>query len=122
VKKALLILLAVLLPLQTIAAAERAFAHAIEGRAKDGFQLSHLVEHAEHIQHHHDDDGDEHGDDSAASAQHMLDHDHAFGTGFMVPASVQMPEFPAHLKPTSFTDVLTSRTTEPPLRPPPASA
>lgn len=104
-----------------MAAVERAFAHAIKGGVQKGFQLVHLIEHAEHLQHHHDEDGDEHDDDSAASALHMLEHDQAFGMGFLVQAAVHMPELPNYLRPASFAGVLTSRTTTPLLRPPSAA-
>lgn len=121
VKKLLLILLAVLLPLQTMAATERAFAHALEGSGMGSFQ--HLLEHEAHVQHHHDDDGDEHDDDSPASAQHMLDHEHACGSSYMVQAVFQVPTVPAaHTKPMSLDVELTSRTTAPLLRPPHAPA
>lgn len=118
-KKALLIFLAILLPLQAFSAVERSFAHAIEGRSDDSVLLMHLAEHATSVLHHHDDGGTEHEDESPASAQHLLDYEQAFGTSFLLLTPVQVPQLPvAYAHPAFYADAIATRITAPPFRPP----
>lgn len=119
-KRFFLIFLALILPLQTIVAAERGF-YALEGQSEK-VVVQHLLEHADHVSHHHD-DGEIHEDDSLASAQHMLDCDQGGSLGFIVPGQSPLALFvPASTRPALAKDVFPSRTTSPPLRPPHAPA
>ena len=108
-KKVFLIFLLLVLPLQTLAAAERAFVHALGnggngGNGAHGFVLKHFVEHSNHILHHHDhddqdddDDDDDrstvHEDNSSGSIKHILDVDQSSSFNAMVPAIMALPVF-----------------------------
>jgi ABC-type nickel/cobalt efflux system permease component RcnA len=92
-KKALLILLMLVLPWQSLAAMERNLAHTVSG-SEHGTQyvVEHMAEHAGHILHHHDDDGDgaTHVDDSEKSAQHLADYEQA-GSMNLLFATIDAP-------------------------------
>jgi hypothetical protein len=118
-----LILLAMLIPLQAVIAAERSFAHAMEAQQSEDVTLQHMQAHAEHIPHHHHDDGGVHEDDSQASIQHLLDCDHGFSVSVVLPADNQIPvRISSQMTPAFEVGVIPSRTTSPPLRPPHAPA
>lgn len=122
-KRVFLILLALFLPLQTTVAAEQGFAHALGQGSGDTYALKHFVEHEEQVAHHHDDDGDEHDDDSLASAQHLIDHAQSCGMSFIVSTPVQITFVVAsQVRPISRADVVATRSTSPPQRPPHAPA
>lgn len=119
-KKVLLILLAIMLPLQVSASAAFGFMHALQGSQGYAFSFKHFSEHADHVAHHHDDDDDdEHEDDSPASTQHLLNYDHGFGIYALIPAStpVSSIDLPRAM-PMCKHKALVSRTISPPLRPP----
>jgi hypothetical protein len=103
-KKVFLIFLLLVLPLQTLAAAERAFAHALGngGNGAHGFALKHFIEHSNHILHHHDhddrgDDDDDHStvheDNSSGSVKHALDFDQSSNFHAVIPATAALPRF-----------------------------
>ena len=96
-KKALLIFLMLALPLQTLAAVERAFTHALASGnpARHELSFKHFIEHSNHVLHHHedDDDGAAHEDGSPQSVKHILDYDQAGGFHAVIPTTVPMPAF-----------------------------
>jgi hypothetical protein len=128
-KKALLILLMMLLPWQAYAAMERNLVHVLgDGHAQSmALVVKHMAEHAAHVLHHHDDDGDDdgagvaalHEDDSQKSVQHLADYDHGCGLHILMPAYSALPMAPAvRSAPPGFHDTYSDRTTLPLLRPP----
>jgi hypothetical protein len=130
-KKALLILLMMLLPWQAYAAMERNLVHVLgDGQAHGmAFVAKHMAEHAAHVLHHHDvhhddDDGDAgvpalHEDDSQQSVQHLADFDHGCGLHILMPAYSALPMALAERSaPPVFHDTYSDRTTLPLLRPP----
>ncbi|MYM91861.1 hypothetical protein GTP91_32380 [Rugamonas sp. FT82W] len=127
-KKAFLILMMLVLPLQTLAAAERTLTHLLgAGHGPDmRIVLQHMLQHADLVPHHHDDDHDHgagdgttHVDGSQKSLQHLADHEQGGGAYMALPAS---PEacLPAVLRlaPLFRLDAYPERTTSPLLRPP----
>lgn len=126
-KKAILIFLLMVLPWQTIAAAERNLTHVLgTGKSNDlQFVLKHIAEHADHILHHHDDDADDdddnttHVDDSMKSVQHLADYDQAgcLNVLFFIP---ELPDttFLSPIPSVICSDTYSNRTTTPLLRPP----
>lgn len=132
-KKALLILLMMLLPWQAYAAMERNLVHVLGDGQAHGleFVAKHMAEHAAHVLHHHDvhpdDDGDGddadapslHQDDSEKSVQHLADYDHGCGLHILMPAYSALPMALAERSaPPIFHDTYSDRTTLPLLRPP----
>ena len=126
-KKALLILLMMLLPWQAYAAMERNLVHVLgDGQPHAmAFVAKHMAEHAAHVLHHHDDDGDDgdapslHQDDSQKSVQHLADFDHGCGLHILMPAYGALPMALAERSaPPVFHDTYSDRTTLPLLRPP----
>lgn len=140
-KKAILILLLLVLPWQAIASTERHLAHIFGSRGdSSAIVTKHLAQHVANILHHHDegngddDDGDDdndhvtaddgtHQDNSQKSVQHLADYEHNCSFNILFAAQVQLRttalprSAPAHIVGT-FTD----RTTTPLLRPPRVSA
>nr|WP_315396894.1 hypothetical protein [uncultured Duganella sp.] len=131
-KKALLILLMMVLPLQAFAAAERNLLHVLGGGKGHGaeFVLKHMAEHADHVAHHHhddddDDDGDAttggapHVDSSHKSLQHLADYEQGCGMNILLfaPTAAVFPDA-VHIAPIPRPDVVPDRTTIPLLRPP----
>ncbi len=121
--KVLLLILLIVLPWQTIAAAERTLTHMMSGQASNGFgQIGkHLADHDAHVLHHHEDrgDGQPHVDQSEKSLQHLNDFEHGCSAAVLLPAALQLssialPCLPPIPWPESFSD----RTTLPPLPPP----
>lgn len=122
-KKALLLILLIVLPWQAIAAAERTLTHVMSSQAGGGFEHvgKHLAEHETHVLHHHEDhdDGDPHVDQSDKSFQHLNDYEHGCGAAVLLPAApalsaIAIPRLPPIPWPETFSD----RTTLPPLPPP----
>ena len=127
-KNAILVLLLLLLPWQSIIAAERNLTHILGSSHGPEFMAKHMAEHADRVLHHHDDDDDTdnsstHVDKSQKSFQHLADFEQGGSMCILLPASTA-PSFAAlqriaHvLRP----DAFTNRTTPPLLRPPRASA
>ncbi|MEG1629028.1 MAG: hypothetical protein RR222_23310 [Pseudomonas sp.] len=126
-KKALLILMMFLLPLQSLIAAERNFAHVMEGYNTYGigFVAKHMTEHSSEILHHHDlddagdDDGDVHLDDSQKSSRHLSDFEHGNSMNLLFPPPFQLPlVLDIRITPEAFLDTFSDRATLPLLRPP----
>lgn len=123
-KNALLILMMFLLPLQSLIAAERNFAHLMEGGNKHGisFVAKHMAEHSADIAHHHDEDddnGDVHIDKSSKSLQHLNDFEHGSGMNLLFSPAVQLPvAVDFGVPPEVSSDTFSGRTTLPLLRPP----
>jgi len=126
-KKALLLILLIVLPWQAIAAAERTLTHVMSSQAAGGFEQvgKHLAEHEAHVLHHHEahDDGDAHVDQSEKSVQHLNDYEHGCGAALLWPAApvlsaIALPRLPPIPLPETFSD----RSTLPPLPPPRARA
>ncbi len=125
-KQTLLILLMLILPLQTFAAAERNFAHVLGSGKGHGaeFVIKHMAEHADHVAHHHDDDhdaddGTTHVDNSQKSVQHLADYEHGCSMNILLPAltAAVLPDA-VYVAPILRPDVFSNRTTTPLLRPP----
>lgn len=129
-KKALLILLMVVFPLQAYAAAERTLTHILGAGHGQGmaFVVEHMLEHAELIPHHHDEDDDDgdgttYVDGSHKSLQHLADHEQGCGAHIVLPA-INEPGLPApqRFAPLFRLGVYSDRSTAPLLRPPRARA
>lgn len=122
-KRAFLIFLAMLLPLQAVVAAERGFAHAMQEQQDARQTLAHTKAHADHVSHHHHDDGAVDFDNSQASVKHLLDCDQGGSLTVILPsaAPVAFNPMPQHA-PALYASVFPERTTSPPLRPPHAPA
>lgn len=131
-KKAFVILLMLVLPLQAFATAERTLTHILGAGHGPGmpFVLQHLLEHADHVPHHHDADyvdhddhdagkGDTHVDGSQKSLQHLADHEQGSSAYLALPL-IYAPGVPAapRLAPPFRLDFYSDRTTSPLLRPP----
>lgn len=123
-KKALLIFLMLLLPWQSLIAAERNFTHLMSRAPGHGLELvaKHIAEHSANIPHHHDDDdddGDAHVDNSQKSFRHLTDFEHGSGINLLWPAPVDLPlALDIRVPPTMSSDIYSDRTTLPLLRPP----
>ena len=126
-KKAILILLMLVLPLQAFAAAERNLAHLLGGQHDLQFALKHIAEHAGMVLHHHghDEDNDDahdcttHVDQSQKSAQHLAEYEHGCSMNFLLSA-ISQPGLAAveRIAPLFRPDDFSNRTTIPPLPPP----
>ena len=129
-KKALLILMMLLLPWQAATAAQRGLAHMLSGNGDAAFISNHIAEHEANVPHHHHDDGDAdddgavtasgtHQDDSSKSLQHLSDHDHGGSLHLLLQAPAPLLMSTLTDVPPVFTGIAYSdRTTLPPLRPP----
>ena len=119
---ALLILLMLLLPVQTISAAQRHFTHIVGSQQSTASFIKHYGEHVELIMHHHDDGGDRgasHNDDSQKSARHLVDFDHGFSINVLFPAQLQIAALPViRIAPVICPDSFDDHTTLPLRRPP----
>ncbi|MCS0588259.1 hypothetical protein ACFQ09_20540 [Massilia norwichensis] len=91
-KKALVIVMLVLLPLQAFAAMERGLAHLLGGGYGATVFAKHLVEHEEYIAHHHDAHGTPHDDGSPKSLQHLADFEHQSASPMLLPMEVQLAQ------------------------------
>ena len=114
-KKALLILMMFLLPLQSLIAAERNFAHVMEGYNTYGigFVAKHMTEHSSEILHH------VHLDDSQKSSRHLSDFEHGNSMNLLFPPPFQLPlVLDIRIAPEAFLDTFSDRATLPLLRPP----
>ena len=96
-KKVVLILLILVLPLQAFAAMERDLAHMLGGGGPGlEFILKHITKHVDLVMHHHDSDGlivDDsapHGDNSKKSVQHLADYEHGYNMNTLLPAFNQL--------------------------------
>lgn len=125
-KKALLILLMLVLPLQAFAAVERNLVHVLGSGKGHGpeFVLKHMAEHADHVPHHHHDDDDAndgapHVDNSQKSMQHLADYEQGCSMNILFPAltAAVLPDA-VYVAPILWPDVFSNRTTTPLLRPP----
>lgn len=127
-KKFLLILLMLVIPLQAFAAADRNLTHLLGAGSGNGlkFVSEHIAEHAEHIAHHHDDDDDDddqdagtHVDNSQKSLHHMADFEQGSNINILLPALSELVlQDQLRTLPTFRSDQFSDRTTIPPLRPP----
>jgi len=123
-KKALLILLTLLLPWQSLIAAERNFEHLMMRTTGQGMEVvvQHMTDHVANIPHHHDDDdadGDAHVDDSSKSFQHLADYEHGNGLNLLWPQSLEVPlALDIRVPPVMSSATHSDRTTLPLLRPP----
>ena len=147
-KKALLIFLMLVLPLQAFAAMERSLAHMASGNGHGAqFVAKHMAKHAAHVLHHHDDeaaddhrngnvngnvnvdakvsvdvDGDDsatHVDDSQKSVQHLADYDQAGGLNILLPfLNAAVLAAVPHFPPAFLRDSFHTRSVLPLLRPP----
>jgi hypothetical protein len=133
-KKALLIVMMLLLPWQAATAAQRNLVHLLSSSGGVAFVVNHIAEHEANVPHHHhdhdhddnDDGGDgavpasgTHHDDSAKSLQHLSDYEHGGNLYLLLqaPAPLLMPRVTD--VPPVFTGIAyLDRTTLPPLRPP----
>ena len=127
-RKVLLILLMLIVPLQAFAAMERTLAHVLGSGSGKAATLSikHVIEHELHVMHHHDDDGDEsdddhgtHVDSSQKSAQHLADFDQGFNPNVLLP-ELSLAGFPVAGSEAPFVrpDSFSNRHIHPLLRPP----
>lgn len=130
-KNCLLILLMLILPLQSFAAAERHRAHVFgaDGGAGRAALAAHLAEHDAHVPHHHEtpdqaghDDGEgmgTHVDSSHESIKHLADVDHGCGLHILLPTfgTAHLPAVDRFV-PVLWPDVFSNRTTVPLLPPP----
>ncbi len=70
-------MLAILLPLQPLLAAEADFAHLVQGQQSSEETMQHMLEHLNHVVHQHQEDsniqdGDTHENTSGKSSSHLL--------------------------------------------------
>jgi len=123
-KNALLILFMLLLPWQTITAAERNFMHVTDSQQSEANFVKHFTEHVDMVMHHHDDDdGVAHDDDTQKSARHLADFDQGLCFNVLFPAPHAVPMLPVvRIAPVIRPDSFADRTTLPPRRPPRALA
>jgi len=126
-KKALLIILLIILPWQAIAAAERNLVHVMSGKAGHDLQYvgKHMAEHDANVLHHHDDDNDDepHVDASKKSVQHLNDYEHGGSLHVLLPAAPVLSIIAApQPAPVAWPENYSDRTTLPPLPPPRARA
>lgn len=125
-KNALLILFMLLLPWQTIAAAERNVMHLTGSQQGEANFARHAIEHAGLLMHHHDEDDDggvAHDDDTRQSARHMSDFDQGFCFNALLPAPQPVAVLPAmRIAPVARPDSFADRTILPLRRPPRALA
>ncbi|MYM96447.1 hypothetical protein [Duganella vulcania] len=127
-KKALLILMMLLLPWQTATAMQRNLVHLLGGGADAAVVSKHIAEHEAHVPHHHDDDDDDDDDDAGAgphedhsskSVQHLSDYEHGGSLQLLLQAPAPLPvSAPADAPPVFAGLAYSDRTTLPPLRPP----
>jgi hypothetical protein len=127
-KKTLLILLILLLPLQSIAAAQRNLTHLLGSGSGQQLQfvIKHIGEHADHILHHHDEDGDHDADDgnthvdtSQSSMQHLADFEQGSSMNILLPTLTDPGLLAvARIAPTFDPDGFSEHTPIPLLRPP----
>lgn len=123
-KKTLLILLMLLLPWQSMIAAERNFAHLMTGTSGESMEVvsQHMADHVANIPHHHDDDdadSDAHVDNSQKSFQHLADYEHGGGMNLLWPVPMQLPlAVTIRVPPEMSSDTYSDRSTLPLLRPP----
>ena len=93
-KKTLLILLILILPLQVLSLAERNFKHIVASQHSTALFIKHYAEHVALVMHHHDDvdENDEgttpHNDESPQSARHIVDFDHGFSINILLATTV----------------------------------
>ena len=123
-KNVLLILFMLLLPWQSISAAQRNLTHVADGHQSTAAFIKHYSEHVDLVMHHHHDDGDEdagpsHEDDSRQSARHLADFDHGFSMNVLFPVqhavfALSAVRIAPVIRPDSFDD----HTTLPLRRPP----
>lgn len=125
-KKTVLILLILVLPLQAFAAMERNLVHILGGSGPGlEFVLKHITKHAGLVMHHHDDDGaiaddgTTHVDSSSKSVQHLADYEHGGSLNILLP-TINQPGLLAveRIAPFLWPDIFSDRTTSPLLRPP----
>lgn len=124
-KNVVLVLLLLLLPWQSVVAAERNLTHVLGSGHAMVVALEHLAEHEAHVLYHHDDeqnaDGDysPHVDKSQKSVHHLANCEHG-GSMFLffpppcLPGVLVAERLAPSLPPDAFSD----RTTSPLLRPP----
>lgn len=123
-KKTLLILLMLLLPWQSMIAAERNFAHLMTRTSGESMEVvaQHMADHVANIPHHHDDDDDDsdaHVDNSQKSFQHLADYEHGGGMNLLWPVPMQLPlAVTIRVPPEMSSDTYSDRSTLPLLRPP----
>lgn len=70
-------MLAILLPLQPLVAAEADFAHLMQDQHSREKTIDHIIEHIHHVAHHHEADGSSHENNSNQSSSHLLTCDSA---------------------------------------------
>ena len=121
-KNALLVLLMLLLPWQTISAAERNFTHVVSSQQGTASFIKHFTEHARLVMHHHDGDdngGPPHDDDSRQSTRHLADVDHGFSVNALFATPLAITALPdVRIAPVIRPDSFEDRTTLPLRRPP----
>jgi len=123
-KNAVLILLLILLPWQSVVAAERNLKHVLGAGHGMAFVVHHMAEHSGLVLHHHDDDGDGDGkvhvDKSQKSVQHLADFELGNNTYPILPSAFDAPDLLFIDREISLwrSDTFSNRTTSPLLRPP----
>ncbi len=123
-KNALLILLMLLLPWQTITAAQRNFAHVMDSQQSTASFIKHFSEHVKLVMHHHDSEDDHgssaaHEDDSEQSARHLVDFDHGFSVNVLFSFGPAVAALPAdRIAPVIRPDSFDNHTIRPLRRPP----
>ena len=120
-KRFLIILLALMLPLQPLFAATADFAHFTSSQSDQDKTFSHMVDHLDHQAHHHDadGDGDPHEDDSSQSSIHLVDFEHSLNISLLPTARAELVfhQFKGHVPAYTLADYL-NPITSPPLKPP----
>ena len=128
-KKTLLILLLLILPLQALAEVKRNLTHVLGTGSGHGmeFLIKHIADHAHRIAHHHDGGGSDadanesntHVDNSQKSFQHLADYEQGGNANLLLP-SISDPAAPilARTVPAFSPGTFANRTTIPLLRPP----
>lgn len=118
-RKLMLIFLMLCLPLQMLAAAERAIGHLTSAPDQVQADMAHVVAHAEHVPHHHHADGKVHVDNSQASTKHLLDCEKGCAFGIVLPSSHHLTfDVLPQATPAFMSRFVPEVVTTPPLRPP----
>ena len=123
-KNAVLIFLMILLPWQSVIAAEHDLTHVPGGGRSLAVVVQHIAEHAGQVLHHLDNDkaGADviHVDRSKKSLKHLADHEHGSSACLLLPAAAGAPHAPIGDRTVRLrrAEPFSNRTISPLLRPP----
>lgn len=118
-KRFLLSLVMLLLPLQPLIAADADFAHLMGEKESQEKTITHILDHFEHVAHHHDQHGDAHEDGSQQSKLHLLDCEHGCNLLVLLATKAEVGISPLESSVPAYRPfIYHSPITAPPLKPP----